>query len=244
MTENNFQRHEIEWTPEKINRLWDYYSSTDAFDDVYFGARTGKLFARILKNRRLLSRARNILDLSCGKGDIIFACSRHLRNGQKIRGVDVSDQSIKRTRSLNEDNPHFAGAVHLSQLEDAVQPGSQDLVFSTEVIEHLTDEEVTALLEECQRVLSPGGALVLTTPNEEVLDSGKSMCPECGCTFHRWQHRQSWSPRRLTERVESGGFRVTECKPVTWEAWFVELYFSLTGRKKPGLFLVAEKRNR
>lgn len=244
MTENNFHRHEIEWTPEKTNRLWDYYSSNAAFDDVYFGARIGKRFARILQRRKLLTGARNILDMSCGKGNIILACGRYLRPGQQIRGVDVSEQSISRTKLLNADNPCFAGATHLSEIENAFQPDSQDLLFSTEVIEHLTDDEVTALLDQARRLLSEKGTLVLTTPNDEVLDSGKIMCPECGCIFHRWQHRQSWSPRRLTERVESAGFRVVECKTLTWEAWFVDLYFTLTGRKKPGMYLIAEKQPR
>lgn len=240
MTESSFHRHEIEWTPEKVNRLWDYYSSTGAFDDVYFGFRAGKLFANMLKKRRLLARSKNILDLSCGKGDIILACSSHLKTGQHISGVDVSEHSIRKTMHLNENNPHFAGAIHLNDVVHTFQTGSQDLVFSTEVIEHLTDEEVTAFLNECNRLLVKKGTLVLTTPNEEVLDSGKNMCPECGCTFHRWQHRQSWSPQRLAERVESAGFRVVECKPVVWEPWFVNIYFSLAGRKKPGLYLIAE----
>jgi len=240
MADSHFQRHEIEWTPEKVNRLWDYYSSTGAFDDVYFGFRAGKLFANMLKRRRLLAQSTNILDLSCGKGDIILACSRYLKPGQHISGIDVSEHSIRETIRLNKSNPHFSGAIHLNDAIHTFQTGSQDLVFSTEVIEHLTDEEVTAFLTESRRLLGKKGALVLTTPNQEVLDSGKSMCPECGCTFHRWQHRQSWSPARLTTRIESAGFRVIECEPIVWEHWFVNVYFSLAHRKKPGLYLIAE----
>ncbi|MHC4138733.1 MAG: class I SAM-dependent methyltransferase [Planctomycetota bacterium] len=40
-----------------------------------------------------------------------------------------------------------------------------DLITSWEVIEHLTLEAGEDLIKECERVLSPGGKLVISTPN-------------------------------------------------------------------------------
>lgn len=42
---------------------------------------------------------------------------------------------------------------------------SVDLVYSSHFIEHLTEKQVRALFEECNRVLRPGGTIRLVTPS-------------------------------------------------------------------------------
>lgn len=52
---------------------------------------------------------------------------------------------------------------------------SVDLIFSEHFIEHLTREQGVALLKECRRVLKPGGAVRISTPDLDTLvDAYKS----------------------------------------------------------------------
>jgi SAM-dependent methyltransferase len=52
-------------------------------------------------------------------------------------------------------------ATDLSELEDA----SFDVVFASNLLEHLTREEIAAALAEFHRVLRPGGQVILLQPN-------------------------------------------------------------------------------
>jgi hypothetical protein len=65
-------------------------------------------------------------------------------------------------------------------------------------------------------VLKPGGAVVVTTPNNEKLDEAKRCCPECGCIFHIVQHVSSWTRDRLDSVMTAAGFTTMACVPVTF----------------------------
>jgi SAM-dependent methyltransferase len=79
---------------------------------------------------------------------------------------------------------------------------SFDLIFSTQVLEHVRDPRL--YLRECHRILRSGGQLLLTT---------HGMIEEHGAPwdFHRW------TATGLQQLVESSGFRVIESAKVTTE---------------------------
>lgn len=56
---------------------------------------------------------------------------------------------------------HVSSVTDLSFLAD----DSVDLVFASNLFEHLTVEEVDATVAEAERILTPGGRLVLVQPN-------------------------------------------------------------------------------
>ena len=87
--------------------------------------------------------------------------------------------------------------------------GSYDAVLSTQVLEHVADP--LEYLNECHRILRPGGELFLTT---------HGMFEEHGCPydFHRW------TSRGLEELVLKSGLGVVEsCKLTTELRAFVQL---------------------
>jgi hypothetical protein len=49
--------------------------------------------------------------------------------------------------------------------------------------------------------------IVITTPNDEVLDDNKVFCPNCNSVFHRWQHVKSWSASSLEKVITNFGFK-------------------------------------
>jgi SAM-dependent methyltransferase len=109
--------------------------------------------------------------------------------------------------------PIFAG-----RLEDAHFPdASFDLVHASHLIEHLNDPAF--FLDEVARVLSPGGLLVLTTPNSDGL--------QARLLGRRWRsaiydHLYLFSLRTLRALLEAKGFAVE--REVTWGGWAAGLH--------------------
>jgi ubiquinone/menaquinone biosynthesis C-methylase UbiE len=99
-----------------------------------------------------------ILEVACGQSGFV----RELANaGAQVTGCDFSSAALNAARSR-------FGANQAALIQGDAQSlpfadNSFDLVVSCETIEHLP--RVQAALEEMHRVTSPGGRLLLTTPN-------------------------------------------------------------------------------
>jgi len=96
-----------------------------------------------------------ILDVGCGTG---LNSEYLIRLGHKVIGIDISDVAIKRYKARGFDAIRCDIKNGLSFNNE-----SFDLVFASEVLEHLHD--TAFFLCECYRVLKPKGILVLSTPN-------------------------------------------------------------------------------
>jgi SAM-dependent methyltransferase len=97
-----------------------------------------------------------VLDLGCGAGRFVAA----LRDaGADAVGVELAETALRRARAN-------APGADLRLVEpDGSLPldhGSVDLVWCSEVLEHVADTE--HLLLEVRRVLRPGGRLLVTVP--------------------------------------------------------------------------------
>ncbi len=103
---------------------------------------------------------------------------------------------------------HPAEGVSKVQAEALCLPlraGSADAVIATAVIEHVSSPRI--MLEECSRILRPGGLLVLTTPDPrmERLASAIGLLKETG-------HQYTLDRRQLRESAEGAGLRVLEVR--------------------------------
>lgn len=100
-----------------------------------------------------------LVDIGCGRGEWLQMLPEHYAR----IGIDLN--------SMNVDACHEQGLNAVQQ--DALvwlanQPeNSLAAVTAFHVIEHLTFEQFNTLLDECQRVLAPGGVIVFETPNPE-----------------------------------------------------------------------------
>ncbi len=107
----------------------------------------------------LLAEARpgeRVLDLGCGAGRFVAA----LRDGGADPvGVEIAEAALERAR-------RNAPGADLRLLEPdgslPLEHGSVDLVWCSEVLEHVADTE--HLLLEARRVLRRGGRLLITVP--------------------------------------------------------------------------------
>lgn len=95
------------------------------------------------------------LEVGCGRGGKIAS----LPNLTRRCGIDYSDRAIRVAREAHpEVEFEVADACRLPYVD-----GTFDLVFSIEVIEHV--EHYEEMIDECHRVLKPGGTLFIQTPN-------------------------------------------------------------------------------
>lgn len=195
-----FRPHGAKWTPEQVERFWNYESSKSG--DLYFARMVG---ASVVAHVRRKIRLGTVADIGCGAGDLI---GHLIASGQEVYGADQSPDSIDVVNTRFRNEPKFKGAfVGTDHLP------SVDTVFLLEVVEHLDDAALGAVLKEARRILKPGGHIVITTPNEENRAISTRMCPECGCTFHAMQHVRSWDQTNLCYWMKGSGFIPIACKP-------------------------------
>jgi 2-polyprenyl-3-methyl-5-hydroxy-6-metoxy-1,4-benzoquinol methylase len=113
-----------------------------------------------LRWRYLLEQMRpgdRVVDLGCGEGAFTSSIAQA---GFAVVGIEVAQSAIERARTRHPGLDFRLAPVNGSlPLED----GSFNLVWATEVIEHIAD--TAPWLSEVRRVLAPRGRLLVTTPS-------------------------------------------------------------------------------
>lgn len=194
--------HDIEWTDEKIRRLWDYYSKTPPYSKSYFSDVYG---GRILRFADLpFSSPLDVLDFGCGAGFLYNHIAR-LAPNWRYSGLDFSKESVSNLNSRACNSKNFSGAFHVTSIPTELPASSFDIVFLVEVVEHLNDEHLRLTLEEASRLLKPSGLLIITTPNKEDLNKSLRFCPDCGAKYHEWQHIRSVDFDFLSNTLKNTG---------------------------------------
>ena len=117
-----------------------------------------------LLEQQLSSRSwRRYADLGCGDGSLLFALKqRGYFRGREVHALDLSRTRIDRVRALC---PEFETSVGSAQDLQRFPDASLDFVVSTQVIEHVPDDQ--KMLSEIARVLTPGGTAYVTTVHKK-----------------------------------------------------------------------------
>jgi SAM-dependent methyltransferase len=107
--------------------------------------------------RRQLRPGDRVLDLGFGSG--VFT-DELARTGVSVVGIEVAQVAVRRAQAR-----HPRLDFRLAPLDGPLplQDGSFDLVWASEVIEHVAD--TARWLSEARRVLVPAGRLLVTTPS-------------------------------------------------------------------------------
>lgn len=100
------------------------------------------------------------LDLGCGRGEWLELLTEH---GFDAHGIDTNVAMVEHCREYGLNVRQLDAISALRELED----NSQALVSAFHLAEHLPFDVLYTLVDEAQRVLAPGGLLILETPNPE-----------------------------------------------------------------------------
>lgn len=143
---------------------------------------------------RLVRPDDTVLDLGCGYGWFINA----VRCGRKI-AMDMNPDSATHLA------PGIRSLVVDCRERWPVEPGSVDVVFTSNFFEHLpTKEDLSATLLEAHRCLRPGGALIALGPNIRFLSD---------VYWDFFDHHIALSDRSVCEAIETSGFAVERVVP-------------------------------
>ena len=100
-----------------------------------------------------------MLDLGCGSGEL----ARHLAAaGLRVTGCDISANMLARRRRRPGGRGRL-GPARAGWQTLPFAPATFDAVVAASVLEYVTDPG--AVLQECARVLRPGGVLLCTVPD-------------------------------------------------------------------------------
>jgi SAM-dependent methyltransferase len=185
----------------------------------------------------------------------------------EVRGCYYGPKGETNHRSVTSENgEEFRCEVDLFDAEKDVFP-YEDGYFSTvlccELIEHLPSDPMHMMCE-INRILKPGGALVLTTPNiasaravSAILQGFHPMLfpayirpNQTGETEAR--HNREYSPREVKDLLENSGFEIAALetgpfrekpKPeLAWVEHLLERYILSTELRGDGIYAVGRKR--
>jgi len=113
-----------------------------------------------------------IVDVGCGRGWLTSVLSAY----GSAMGIDSTETSITRARDLYPRCRFFVGDT--KALLAAEGAGIADLVVSSEVIEHVPNENKPNFVRDIYSLLVSGGHAILTTPRGELWSSWNKLGKE------------------------------------------------------------------
>lgn len=138
-----------------------------------------------------------LVDLGCGRGEWLASLKKF---SIPLIGIEQNEDMLETCRSKGL-------AVIQADLVDwleAQPPNSLGLITAFQVVEHLTAASLWKLLEHAYRVLSPGGFLILETPNPENIQVA---------SYSFWldpTHKSPIPPPLLSTLAKISGFQVRD----------------------------------
>jgi ubiquinone/menaquinone biosynthesis C-methylase UbiE len=150
-----------------------------------------------------LAKGRRVLDAACGTG---YGTAMLLEaNPSELIALDIAPEALESTRRRVGDRAEVVrGDLRALPFED----DSFDLVVCLEAIEHVDDRE--GVLDELQRVTSPGGLLVLSSPNRDVYPPGNP------------HHIEEYTPDELADALGARFRNVDLLRQHPWLASAIE----------------------
>jgi 2-polyprenyl-3-methyl-5-hydroxy-6-metoxy-1,4-benzoquinol methylase len=150
-----------------------------------------------------------MLEVGCGDGRAMI---RMKALGWQVEGQEP-DLHAARVAAEKTGLP-----VHSGQLECLALPAkTYDAIVMIHVIEHVQDP--IGLLRECNRLLRPGGVLVVVTPNVKSL--GHRQFGEYWRDIDAPRHLQVFSPTTLSQVAVAAGFKGNSVTTTMAHAHFV-----------------------
>ncbi|NBC18391.1 MAG: methyltransferase domain-containing protein [Bacteroidetes bacterium] len=104
----------------------------------------------------------NILDVGCGDGFLLYHLAQDPTFAPDTRalGIDVDEKPIKFAQAFSHELPVTFRAQDIATLDELFS-----LVTCVETFEHIPDDLLPSFIEHLDRVLTPGGRLIVSVPS-------------------------------------------------------------------------------
>ena len=172
------------------------------------------LIARLLDATRPIieNDAPQLVDIGCGTGANLPMLREAVGPKGAVFGLDFSPLALQWART---EGGIEGGQIHLSQgdaLSLPLRDNCADIVTMLDVLEHLSDDG--AALREVQRILKPGGALILSVPAYQHLWSAHDEA------LHHFRRYEKAGLNRVLKRAGFAvwrlSFAMSVMPPVAW----------------------------
>jgi len=178
---------------EQDIQLWDYYQKEHKKRLDQNNPRQKHIFNII---KRSLKKDDCILEIGFGNGALLSLLSDVF----KTYAADISQDNIERLKGkLEKVKFNLIGIDGKLPYSDNFFSG----FIASEVLEHMSNEELELCIEEIERILKPGGIAIITVPAEENLKLSECYCPQCGHIFHKFGHKQAWNENTIKNKFSS-----------------------------------------
>ena len=142
------------------------------------------------------ARSARILDAGCGHGNLLYALRQW--GYEHLDGVDLSEEQVQLARE------RFPDVVQGDALQFLASGNrAYDLIAALDVIEHLPLDKATEFLELCRQAMTPGGRLIMQTPNAAGLRAGVVVCGDI-------THERVYAPSAMLQLLLLAGFERVE----------------------------------
>ena len=174
---------------------------------------------RLRDLQRFISSGR-LLEIGCSTGEFLTEAQQQSFTVTGIE-ADAHTSAATRARGLN----CLTGSLFDAQLPAS----SQEAIALYHVIEHLPSP--SAVVHECERLLAPGGWLVIEAPNIQTI-----WYRLLGARWRQFipDHLYFFTPATLRHLCEQHGLRVVQCRTVG-KAMSLRLFISRVSRYSPTL---------
>ena len=166
-----------------------------------------------------LTQAKKLLDVGCGPGTFIG----NYAGDTAALGIDSSASQIDYACRQYATRHHRFSTRSVASL---IEAGERfDAITMIELIEHLAPEEATRLLAQSRQLLSPEGALIVTTPNYAslwpVIEMGVNLVSPVS---YEAQHINKYRRGRLVRHLSDAGYGRVTVKTVVGLAPFAAVF--------------------
>ena len=166
------------------------------FQDRFRGARDD-IRQRLLHYLPLLSGASNVVEIGCGRGELLDLLREH---GVSARGIDINDEMVETCRAQGLEVERVDALAFLHSQPD----GSLGGLVAIQVIEHLEPAYLMQLLETAHHKLMPGAPMILETINAA-----------CWAAFfdayiRDFTHARPLHPETMKYLAQASGFRTVD----------------------------------
>ncbi|MEN3336001.1 MAG: hypothetical protein V7641_5366 [Blastocatellia bacterium] len=169
-----------------------YYGNYYHEENLAFSPLTEARFQSLMASFAPYRENNRLLDIGCGAGHFLKVATAQ---GWRAHGTEIAASAFEHLS-------RYGIKAFQGELQAARYPSEFfDVIYCSEVIEHLL--EPLSLLQECARILRPGGLLYLTTPNFNSLSRRllggrwRVICKEHVCYF---------TPKLLARVLRDAGF--------------------------------------